>query len=109
MMKESKLPNNVRKLTLYSDENQHLKIPSGASIALHGHNSPSQWEVWLRNDTMQAYVCLKGECHKLLNSSKSEKYVESIKGSYDYSYEDIATFFSSVGYSVYHDLELTIM
>ena len=111
-MKAIKLPSNlvsenaVAKLSLISDENQHLFIFPNSSILLHGHDNPSQWEVWLRNDTKEAYVCLKGEKHKLTNLTNSTKHIESVKGHLDYSYYEICQYYMQLGYTVYHKLNL---
>ena len=106
MIKESTLSKDfatggeVRKNTLsLKAEIQGLEVEPHTSIKLHGHDN--QWEVYLWN--RRAYVCLKGEEHELINECGETKYITAIKGTEDYSYDDLAEFFYRRGYSVYHD------
>lgn len=90
----------VRKNTLsVKAEIQGLRVEPHTSIKLHDHDN--QWEVYLWNN--RAYVCLKGEEHKLVNESGETKYITAIKGTEDYSLDDLGEFFWIWGYSVYHD------
>ena len=92
----------VEKRTLEGiDEIQHLYIFPWTSIKKHGHNE--QWELWLRfSPNKRAYVCLKGEKHKLINNSSACLEIMAIKGHINYSYDDLAQFLFSFGFSSFH-------
>lgn len=91
----------VEKRTLEGiDEVQYLYVAPWTSIKMHGHDN--QWEVWERISHKQAYVCLKGEEHELVNNSGSMMVLRATKGHTDYLYDDIAELFWRWGFSVYH-------
>ncbi len=91
----------VEKRTLEGiDEVQYLYVAPWTSIKMHGHDD--QWEVWERISHKQAYVCLKGEEHELVNNCGSMMVLRATKGHTDYSYDDIAELFWRWGFSVYH-------
>lgn len=93
----------VRKSTLNKiDEIQFLFVEPKTTIKLHGHNG--QWEIWLVLFPIpEAYVCLKKEEHKLVNNSDSNVVIMAIKGSDDYSYDELAELLYKFGFSVHHD------
>lgn len=90
----------VEKRTLEIGEVQYLYVAPWTSINMHGHKD--QWEVWEWISRKEAYVCLKGEEHELVNNTNSEMVLRANKGSMDYSYDELEELFRMWGFSVYH-------
>ena len=91
----------VQKRTLYGiDEIQYLYVSPHTSIKKHGHNN--QWEVWIRIPQKEAYVCLHGEEHELVNNTGRMMVLMAIKGHINYSYDDLAELLEKWGFSVTH-------
>lgn len=113
MIKATELPENIVSATRLSgkacvekrtlrgiDEIQYLRVSPFTSINRHTHDN--QWEVWIRVSEQQAFVCLKGEEHELVNNSASSMVIMAIKGHEDYTYDDLAGVLSDLGFSVQH-------
>lgn len=82
------------------DEMQCLFVRNRTRIKKHGHNN--QWEVWVWLSKKTAYVCLIGEEHELINDSDEFMELMAIKGHTDYSFDDLSTFLSNLGFLVRH-------
>lgn len=82
------------------DEVQQMYIAPWSAIKMHEH--VNQWEVWVNISHKKAYVCLKGEKHKLVNNTGTMITLLSIKGHTNYSYEDIAELFERWNFSTSH-------
>ncbi len=101
LSKDFKKGNEVWKTILGKEcEVQFLEVDPHTSIDLHRHDN--QWEVTLCFYLMRAYVCLKNEEHELVNNSDETIRVMAIKGTSDYTYDDLGELFCSFGFSVYH-------
>ena len=82
------------------DEIQQLYVSPWTSIKMHGHDN--QWEVWAQLSHKTAYVCLQDEEHELVNNTGSMMILMAIKGHINYSYDDLAGFLQSLGFTVTH-------
>ena len=90
----------VEKLTIEGiDEIQQLNVHPWTTINMHGHDN--QWEVWVWPLEKKAYVCLKGEKHRLVNQTDSMLIIIAIKGHKDYTFDDLAEIFFHWGYSIF--------
>lgn len=95
------IKSKVEKCTIEGiDEIQYLHVAPYTSIKRHGHNK--QWEVWVRLSHKTAHVCLIGEEHELMNNSGTAMDLMAIKGNINYLYDDLAEFFTKLGFSVTH-------
>lgn len=106
MLKATILPEDVIegrgawKITLEGiDEIQYLNVAPKSTIKVHKHDE--QWEIWVRLQKKEAYVCLKGEEHGLVNTSESTIVLMAIKGHHDYSWEDLRDVLNNWGFTVY--------
>lgn len=79
-------------------EMQFLEIGPWTKIDMHGHEE--NWELWLRISTKQAYVCLKGDQHELINDSGQAIFVVAIKGKGDITYEELEEILCQAGFFV---------
>lgn len=107
-MEETKLQNdyvrgkNVYKIALPDIvEVQYLFVEPYTEILEHDHDG-KQWEAWLHLACRTAYICPKGEKHRLENKKGSATVVMAIKGTEDYSYEELACFFARFGFKTFH-------
>lgn len=81
-------------------EIQMLRVLPYTSIKSHGHDG--QWEIWIWSSHKTAYVCLKGEEHRLINNSPATLFLMAIKGHFDYTYEDLSALLYEWGFHVVH-------
>ena len=90
---EDYITGDVRKMTIDGlNEGQWLHLdPSG-----------EQWEAWIHLAKNTVYICMKDEEHELINDSHSVAIFMAIKGSSDYSYDDLENFFFRLGFKVEH-------
>ena len=85
------------KLTISGiDEIQSLSINPFTTITMHSHET-AQWELWVRLETREAFICMPGEKHELVTSTERTIYILAIKGKSVLSYEEFQAFFERLG------------
>ncbi len=99
---EDYITGDVRKMTIDGlNEGQWLHLDPKSSIRMHDHGG-EQWEAWIHLAENTVYICMKDEEHELINDSHSVAIFMAIKGSSDYSYDDLENFFFRLGFKVEH-------
>lgn len=108
MVEKTKVPSeyveggDVEKMVLTGiDEIQYLRVSPHTTIKEHGHEELDQWEVWISVVYKFAYICLKGEQHKLVNASDKDLHIMAVKGHKDYTLVDLTEILHSWGLHVY--------
>ena len=107
MIKEARLPQEMinggfvmRSIMEVNGEMHKLIVDKHTSIM--SHKEEECWEVVIYLSKMTAWVCLKGEEHRVENMSDDVVVILTVKGKEDCSYNELAEFFGGLGFSVYH-------
>lgn len=82
-------------------EIQSLEVAPWTTIKHHGHE-PDVWEIWLNLSDMTAFVCLKGEEHRLCNNRSIPMRILAVKGTENYTYDQLANFLQKLGFKTSH-------